>query len=106
MYLTIRCRQGETWHQLRTALTPALTSAATMQRFLPELNQVADDFNQLLQSSRDKDGTVHAFEELANRMGLESTCTLILGRRMGFLEHQLDPTAARLAQAIQVWTFI
>ncbi|XP_046669599.1 ecdysone 20-monooxygenase [Homalodisca vitripennis] len=94
--------QGETWHNLRTSLTPALTSAATMQRFLPELNQVADDFNTLLLSSRDPQGVVHSFEELANRMGLESTCTLILGRRMGFLDQQQDPTAARLAQAIQV----
>lgn len=95
-------RQGETWHNLRSSLTPALTSAATMQRFLPELNQVADDFNSLLVSSRDSRGIVHAFEELANRMGLESTCTLILGRRMGFLDHKLDPTAVRLSQAIQV----
>lgn len=87
---------------MRVSLTPALTSAATMQRFLPELNTVADDFTSLLLSSRDSDGVVHSFEQLANRMGLESTCTLILGRRMGFLDHKLDPTAARLANAIQV----
>ncbi|XP_054271191.1 ecdysone 20-monooxygenase [Macrosteles quadrilineatus] len=94
--------QGETWHQLRASLTPALTSSATMQRFLPELNQVADDFNRLLVSSRDDQGVVRMFEELANRMGLESTCTLILGRRMGFLDQKLDPKAVRLARAIQV----
>lgn len=95
-------RQGDTWHNLRRSLTPALTSAAAMQRFLPELNQVADDFNNLLVTSRDREGIVHSFEELANRMGLESTCTLILGRRLGFLDKTVDPTAAKLARAIQV----
>lgn len=94
-------RQGETWHNLRNTLTPELTSAATMQRFLPELNQVADDFNKLLVSSRDKDGVIKSFEDLANRMGLESTCTLILGRRLGFLDKKIDPTAEKLASAVQ-----
>ena len=103
LYITVNTifRQGETWHNLRSHLTPELTSSATMQRFLPELNQVADDFNTLLVSTRDKDGLVRNFEELANRMGLESSCTLILGRRMGFLEDNVDPTALRLANAVQ-----
>lgn len=93
--------QGEKWHMLRSVLTPELTSAKTIQRFLPELNQVIEDFISFLRTTRDKHGVVSGFEELANRMGLESTCTLILGRRMGFLEHEVDAKACRLGTAIK-----
>jgi len=65
-------RQGETWHDLRSLLTPELTSAKTMQRFLPELNTVAVDFATLIAFSRDEHGHIHNFEEFANRLGLES----------------------------------
>ncbi|XP_069685662.1 ecdysone 20-monooxygenase isoform X1 [Periplaneta americana] len=93
--------QGEKWHMLRNILTPELTSAKTIQRFLPELNLVAEDFISLLRTTRDKQNMVAGFEEMANRMGLESTCTLILGRRMGFLDSEVDPLAARLASAVK-----
>ncbi|KAL1138641.1 hypothetical protein AAG570_008704 [Ranatra chinensis] len=93
--------QGEAWHKLRSLLTPELMSAKTMQRFLPELNNVADDFNILLLDSRDQDGVVKGFDQLSCRMGLESTCTLILGRRMGFLEKEIGSTASKLAEAVK-----
>lgn len=57
---------------LRSVLTPELTSAKTIQRFLPELNQVIEDFMSFLRTTRDKHGVISGFEELANRMGLES----------------------------------
>jgi ecdysone 20-monooxygenase len=57
---------------LRSVLTPELTSAKTIQRFLPELNQVTEDFVSFLRMARDKQGMISGFEELSNRMGLES----------------------------------
>jgi ecdysone 20-monooxygenase len=57
---------------LRSVLTPELTSAKTIRRFLPELNQVTEDFISFLRTTRDKHGVISGFEELANRMGLES----------------------------------
>jgi hypothetical protein len=65
-------RQGEKWHMLRSVLTPELTSAKTIQQFLPELNQVIEDFVSFLRTTRDKNGVISGFEELTNRMGLES----------------------------------
>nr|AFU86480.1 cytochrome P450 CYP314A1v2 [Laodelphax striatellus] len=96
--------QGETWHKLCKLLTPELTSVQTMKQFLPEVNHVIDDFIRLIETSADqRTGAVTHFEELCNRVGLESTCTLILGRRMGFLERDSTSTVARkLAEAIQV----
>ncbi|XP_014252078.1 ecdysone 20-monooxygenase isoform X1 [Cimex lectularius] len=94
--------QGESWQKLRSLLTPELTSARTMNRFFPELNSVADDFNQLLLHSREEGtGLIKGFDELACRMGLESTCTLILGKRLGFLDADVSPLAKKLAEAVK-----
>lgn len=57
---------------LRSALTPELTSAKTVLRFLPELNQITEDFISFLRTTRDMNGVVSGFEEVANRMGMES----------------------------------
>uniref|UniRef100_A0A8D8QU82 Ecdysone 20-monooxygenase n=1 Tax=Cacopsylla melanoneura TaxID=428564 RepID=A0A8D8QU82_9HEMI len=94
--------QGELWHSLRTVLTPELTSARTMNHFLPELNRVSESFISLIRHHSDKHYTVACFEALANRMGLESVVTLILGRRLGFLsEDDVDPTTVKLAVAVR-----
>lgn len=66
------CRQGEVWARLRNKLTPELTSPRTIRRFLPEVNQLADDFNALVRQTRDKHDVVKNFESYCNRMGLES----------------------------------
>lgn len=93
--------QGEIWHLLRTRLTPELTSGRIMNRFLPELNRVAEDFNSLIRHHSCENHSVLCFDELANRMGLESACTLILGKRLGFLGEDIDPTMTKLAVAVR-----
>lgn len=67
----MRFRQGEKWYHLRKNLTVDLTSPQTMQGFLPNLNNICDDFLELLQSCRKRDQSVTGFEQLTNRMGLE-----------------------------------
>lgn len=71
-------------------------------RFLPEQNAVTDDFVSLLRAARSNNNEVHSFEEYTNRMGLEVACTLILGRRMGFLNDEVDNVAETLAAAVKV----
>lgn len=93
--------QGEAWYNLRTALTPELTSAKTIAQFVPELNMIVDDFISLLKREKNENGVLNNLGEFTNRMGLESTCALILGRRMGFLDNGTDLVAAQLAKAVQ-----
>ncbi|BES93678.1 cytochrome P450 [Nesidiocoris tenuis] len=94
--------QGEEWHRLRTSLTPELTSGRTMNKIFPELTSIAVDFNDLIHHSRNlSTGVVHNFEELACRLGLESSCALILGERLGFLDDIIGPTAQKLADAVK-----
>lgn len=93
--------QGEAWYKLRSALTPELTSAKTIAQFVPELNTIVEDFISLLRQMKNENGAINNLEEFTNRMGLESTCALILGRRMGFLDSSIDNTAKELAKAVQ-----
>nr|CAD7393616.1 unnamed protein product [Timema cristinae] len=112
--------RGEKWQELRSVLTPELTSAKTMLQFLPELHQVTEDFTSLLRGLRDGGNTVHNFDLLANKISLESEliyifikfqvsdsgqftgiCVLVLGRRLGFLDKDLGTLASRLARAVK-----
>lgn len=63
--------QGQTWHDLRVALTSELTAASTVLGFFPALNIVADSFIELIRRQR-VGYKVTGFEELAYKMGLES----------------------------------
>ncbi|XP_011504175.1 PREDICTED: ecdysone 20-monooxygenase isoform X2 [Ceratosolen solmsi marchali] len=93
--------QGVTWQKLRTSLTPELMGAKTILGFFPALNGVTDDFIDLIRSRR-TGCSVIGFEELAYRMGLESTCMLMLGRHLGFLKpDSVSTLTSRLAEAVR-----
>lgn len=65
---------------------------------------VCDDFIELLRQQRDPDTLeVRNFEDIANLMGLEAVCTLMLGRRMGFLDKrgQQPEKIRQLASAVK-----
>ncbi|CAH0731878.1 unnamed protein product, partial [Brenthis ino] len=93
--------QGDKWHHLRRHLTSDLTSPHTIYGFIPELNNICDDFINLLQNCRRPDGIVLGFDQLTNKMGLESVCSLMLGTRLGFLERWMSGRAAALAAAVK-----
>ncbi|CAL7949455.1 unnamed protein product [Xylocopa violacea] len=94
--------QGQKWLDLRTALTSELTGANTVLGFFPALNIVADSFIDLIRQRR-TGYEVAGFEELAYKMGLESTCTLILGRHLGFLKpDSSSELAIRLSEAVRI----
>ncbi|XP_014093991.2 ecdysone 20-monooxygenase isoform X1 [Bactrocera oleae] len=96
--------QGTTWQKLRASLTSYITSPRILYNFLPALNVVCDDFIELLRQQRVPDTLeVHNFEDIANLMGLEAVCTLMLGRRMGFLDKsgQQPERIRQLASAVK-----
>ncbi|KAL4105170.1 hypothetical protein QTP88_020442 [Uroleucon formosanum] len=92
--------QGKVWASLRNQLTPKLTRPSVIQGFLPEVNHLADDFIRLISQVRNGNNVVIGFESYCNRMGLESTCTLILGRRFGFLDGEVSEIATRLTDSV------
>lgn len=95
-------RQGEIWHNLRTKLTSQITSPRVLQTFLPSLNHICDDFIDLLRVKRDpKTNTIENFQNIVNLFGLEAVCTLMLGKRMGFLSQNPPKNVAKLAAAVK-----
>lgn len=88
---------------MRSKLTPAITSPRVLHAFLPALNEICDDFVELLRRKRcPKTGEVANFQDVANLMGLEAVCTLMLGRRMGFLSERPAAEVQRLAAAVKL----
>lgn len=74
-----------------------------MQSFLPALNAICDDFIELLRAKRNPlTNTVDNFQDVVNLFGLEAVCTLMLGRRMGFLSLNPPENVARLASAVKM----
>ncbi|XP_060858146.1 ecdysone 20-monooxygenase-like [Metopolophium dirhodum] len=92
--------QGVVWASLRKRLTPKLTSPGVVQGCFPKMKGLADDFIHLLCQARNRNNVVKGFEDFSNRMGLESTCMLIFGRKNGFLDGLVSETATRLVDAV------
>lgn len=93
--------QGEKWHFLRTNLTTDLTSPRTISSFLPQVQDIAEDWCCLLKELRNSNGEISNLEQVVEQVGLETSCALVLGRRMGFLlQKDISETARKLAEAV------
>lgn len=65
------------------------------------MDEIAEDWCCLLRQQRLGDGTILDLEDVAGRLGLETSCALVLGRRLGFLLPGGESELARkLADAI------
>jgi ecdysone 20-monooxygenase len=82
----LKNRQGAEWHFLRSSLMSNIMSRQVLNKFIPALNQICDDFIDLLKVESRR-GTINNFGDLLNLMALEGVCCLILGRRMGYLSN-------------------
>ncbi|XP_058821921.1 ecdysone 20-monooxygenase isoform X1 [Topomyia yanbarensis] len=95
--------QGEQWHEMRVKLTSGITSRKVLQAFIPSLNVICDDFIDLLRRRRDDNNCVKDFQDVANTVGLEIICCLVLGRRMGYMSDDKlkNEKFAKLAEAVK-----
>nr|UYL69089.1 cytochrome P450 314a1 [Colaphellus bowringi] len=87
--------QGKIWHHLRTSLTPELTSPKTISSFLPQVHDIADDWCNLIRQQRESHHVINYLQDIVGRLGLETSCALVLGRRMGFLLTGEESESAR-----------
>lgn len=93
--------QGVIWHHLRTNLTSELTSPRTIAGFVPVIDQIVEEWCSLIKHQRVSGEYIEDLKPLAERLGLEVTCALVLGRRMGFLQpNGTSPTAQALSVAV------
>lgn len=92
---------GERWHYLRSSLTSVLTSPKTISEFTPQAEAIADDWCNLLNQLGNNNSEVKDLHVVIGRLGLEATCALVLGRRMGFLiPGEESQSAKELANAV------
>ncbi|GLH00043.1 Probable cytochrome P450 12b2, mitochondrial [Gryllus bimaculatus] len=80
--------QGEKWAKLRQSLAKEVERPYTINRFVPDLDLVVQDFISLLRGRRDASNFVPDLELIVKHLGLESSrsmSTLVLGRRIGVL---------------------
>lgn len=79
--------QGPQWAKLRSKLTPkTLESKRMLSTFCPELNEICDEFINVIKQKRNAENILENFDDLMKMMSLEASSSLILGRRMGYLQ--------------------
>ncbi|KAL7032888.1 hypothetical protein ACKWTF_007423 [Chironomus riparius] len=79
--------QGPQWAKLRSKLTPkTLESKRMLSTFCPELNEICDEFINAIKQKRNANNVLENFDDLMKMMSLEASSSLILGRRMGYLQ--------------------
>lgn len=65
---------------MRTSLTSVLTSPKTIHDFLPQMEEIADEWCDLIKQKMKDDGHINNLEELTGKLGLEAICALVLGK--------------------------
>lgn len=77
-------------------------SPKTVSDFLPQIQDMAFDFCNLIRTKRNSSDVISDIGDLFSRLGLETSCTLNLGRRMSFLLPGKESDIAReLSDVIQ-----
>lgn len=72
-----------------------------LNNFLPKLEQITDEFMDLIRRRRDENGVIEDFRAVISHFSLEAIAELILGKRLGLLEPSPSMDILELAKAIQ-----
>lgn len=94
---------GPEWHRLRALLTPPLTNKNTTRNYNSHMNDIAEDFTDLVEHRRSESegAVIEDFPHLIYRAGLETVSNLALDRRMGFLDQEVNKDTELIIESIQ-----
>ncbi|XP_017149626.1 probable cytochrome P450 12b2, mitochondrial [Drosophila miranda] len=92
--------QGKDWADIRNKVNPVLMKVQNVRQNLPQLDQIAKEFIDKLESQRDPEThlLLADFHGQLKNWAFESISFVALNTRMGLLSDQPDPNAARLAK--------
>nr|XP_033776812.1 cholesterol side-chain cleavage enzyme, mitochondrial [Geotrypetes seraphini] len=96
-------KTGEDWRHDRLLLNREVLSPSVMDRFLPLLNDVSEDFVKRIYSQIEKSGQEKWTADLSNelfRYALESICNVLYGERLGLLKDNIDQDSQKFINAI------
>lgn len=60
---------GQTWHHLRVTLTADLTSPKMISSFLPQVEEIADDWCNLFRQFRNSECVIENLEDIVSKLG-------------------------------------
>lgn len=88
--------QGPPWGKLRSTVNPVMLQPKTVKLYIPQVDEVALEFLELLKASRDTNNEVPAtFGQDLNKWALESIGCIALDQRLGVLKGN-DPNVNQL----------
>lgn len=91
--------QGETWHNMRTAVSPVMLRPATVRSYVPKVDDIAREFVQKIQLLRDDKCELPAdFGTELSLWALESIAMIALDRRLNVMSFQPDEDGQKLVQ--------
>ncbi|XP_077329959.1 cholesterol side-chain cleavage enzyme, mitochondrial [Lithobates pipiens] len=98
-------KSGEDWRCHRLTLNREVLSVAGMNRFLPLLDSVGQDFVRRVYTQVERSGrgkwTADLSDELF-RFALESVCNVLYGQRLGLLQDYINPESQEFIKSINL----
>ncbi|XP_041366875.1 cytochrome P450 302a1, mitochondrial-like [Gigantopelta aegis] len=82
--------QGESWRRLRREVQQRLLPPKTVELYLDEQGEVADDFVQRITEVRDQEGRVHDFLPEIYKYASEAVGTVCFNQRLGLFGKNAD----------------
>ncbi|XP_053320951.1 cholesterol side-chain cleavage enzyme, mitochondrial [Spea bombifrons] len=96
-------KSGEEWRTHRLTLNREVLSVPGMNRFLPLLDSVGQDFVSRAFTQVERSGRGRWTADLTNelfRFALESVCYVLYGQRLGLLQDYIDPESQRFIDSV------
>ncbi|CRK87076.1 CLUMA_CG000842, isoform A [Clunio marinus] len=102
-YASLFQGQHEKWHRTRTLVNPVLLKPATVKQYIPQVEEIAKEFVEMIVKKRDENNEVPAqFSDYANMWSMESITCITLNRRLGILNQNYhDENAEKLIKLIR-----
>ncbi|XP_075711268.1 cholesterol side-chain cleavage enzyme, mitochondrial [Rhinoderma darwinii] len=98
-------KSGEDWRCQRLLLNREVLSVAGMNRFLPLLDNVGQDFVRRVYTQVERSGRGKWTADLTNelfRFALESVCYVLYGQRLGLLQDYINPESQEFIDSVTV----
>lgn len=94
--------QGEPWAKMRSIVSPIMLKPATVNAYIPVVDEIAIEFCDRIKTLRDKQNELPAnFLYELNKWSLESIASIALDQRLHILEGKEDDKNSKASQLIR-----
>ncbi|XP_033758347.1 probable cytochrome P450 CYP44 [Pecten maximus] len=90
---------GEEWSTMRKAIQSIMLRPQEVAKFLPVVNEVADDVIEEIEHMKDTEGNIVNFNDTMGRWNMETAGMICFDKRLGALKEGPDSHSQRMIQA-------